>query len=125
MTPCEERNYNVGDLFRVVKPDDYPSKLPAFTNGSVIRLEVDDGSYYPFFTLVEGHCNYEHVEGGKPGAYQHLEYVHPISRPQEIRKQLRVAIARLEDMLQGDDAQAWDEAEKALPAMKRALGDHE
>ena len=63
---------------------------------------------------------FSEMYGGKPELVKEK-----FSRPQEIRKQLRVAVARIEDMLQGDDAQAWDEAEKALPAMKRALGDHE
>lgn len=34
---------------------------------------------------------------------------------------LKIAIDRLEDMLKGDDGQAWKEAEKALPGLKKAL----
>lgn len=34
---------------------------------------------------------------------------------------LGIAIWRLEDMLKGDDAQAWKEAKKALPTIKKAL----
>ena len=123
MTPCEKFGYKVGDLFKVVNPDEYPFDIPAFENGSIVRLEVDDGTDRPLFALVESHCCYKNAEGGKPGAYEFLEYVRPISEHQELRTQLRIAIARLEDMLMGDDAQAWDEAEKALPAMKRALGE--
>lgn len=34
---------------------------------------------------------------------------------------LKIAIDRIEDMLKGDDGQAWKEAEKALPGLKKAL----
>ncbi len=34
---------------------------------------------------------------------------------------LRLAIARLEDLLKGDDGQAWKEAEKELPRLRVAL----
>lgn len=44
-----------------------------------------------------------------------------VTQSERLRKQLQSAIYRLEDMLEGDDGQAWDEAEKALPAMKKAL----
>jgi len=36
----------------------------------------------------------------------------------DIEKRLQMAIARIEDMLMGDDAQAWKEAEKWLPYIK-------
>ena len=130
MTPCTKFGYKVGDLFKVVNPSVHSDHQPAFGDGSTIRLEYDDGSYFPLFALVEGRCQYKNAEGGKPGAFEFLENVrpisehpHPIDEHQELRTQLQIAVARLEDMLLGDDAQAWDEAEKALPAMKRALGD--
>jgi len=44
-----------------------------------------------------------------------------VTQSERLNKQLQSAIYRLEDMLEGDDGQAWDEAEKALPAMKKAL----
>jgi hypothetical protein len=34
---------------------------------------------------------------------------------------LRLAVARLEDILKGDDGQAWKEAEKAMPILRAAL----
>jgi len=34
---------------------------------------------------------------------------------------LRLAISRLEDILKGDDGQAWKEAEKAMPILRAAL----
>lgn len=40
---------------------------------------------------------------------------------EQLRKALQTAIWRLEDMLRGDDGQAWKEAEKALPALKAHL----
>lgn len=40
---------------------------------------------------------------------------------EQLRKALQTAIWRLEDMLKGDDGQAWKEAEKALPALKAHL----
>ena len=36
---------------------------------------------------------------------------------------LRTAIWRIEDMLKGDDGQAWKEAERALPQLKKILGE--
>ena len=39
----------------------------------------------------------------------------------ELLEALDVAHARLEDMLEGDDAQAWKEARKALPKISAAL----
>ncbi len=38
-----------------------------------------------------------------------------------LRDGLQTAIWRLEDMLKGDDGQAWKEAEKALPKLKKIL----
>lgn len=38
-----------------------------------------------------------------------------------VREALALAIARLEDMLKGDDGQAWKEAERALPGLRAAL----
>ncbi len=40
---------------------------------------------------------------------------------QTLRDGLQTAIWRLEDMLKGDDGQAWKEAEKALPKLKKIL----
>lgn len=37
------------------------------------------------------------------------------------RTALGLAIARIEDMLKGDDGQAWKEAEKAIPTLRAAL----
>ena len=43
------------------------------------------------------------------------------SKPAAVPDALEKAIWRLEDMLMGDDGQAWKEAEKALPHLKAAL----
>ena len=40
---------------------------------------------------------------------------------QKLREALQTAIWRLEDILKRDDAQAWKEAEKALPKLQEAL----
>ena len=40
---------------------------------------------------------------------------------QKLVKALTSAVARLEDMLMGDDGQAWDEAGKVLPGLKEVL----
>jgi hypothetical protein len=42
----------------------------------------------------------------------------------ELRDGLEMAINRIEDMLQGDDGQAWKEAEKWLPRLKQTLADN-
>lgn len=38
----------------------------------------------------------------------------------DLRSALDTAVRRIEDMLAGDDGQAWDEARKALPALRAA-----
>ncbi|BBI61721.1 hypothetical protein HSBAA_30270 [Vreelandella sulfidaeris] len=38
-----------------------------------------------------------------------------------LRHQLQSAVYRIDDMLMGDDGQAWKEAEKARPAMQQVL----
>jgi len=38
-----------------------------------------------------------------------------------LEKALQEAVWRLEDMLEGDDGQAWKEAEKALPKIREAM----
>jgi len=43
------------------------------------------------------------------------------TQPAKVSDALEKAIWRLEDMLMGDDGQAWKEAEKALPHLKAAL----
>lgn len=40
---------------------------------------------------------------------------------ENLKRNLQEAIYRLMDMLEGDDGQAWKEAEKALPRLQRAL----
>lgn len=40
-----------------------------------------------------------------------------------LRDALQTAIWRIEDMLKGDDGQAWKEAERALPQLKKILGE--
>lgn len=40
-----------------------------------------------------------------------------------LRDGLQSAIWRIEDMLKGDDGQAWKEAEKSLPRLKNLLGE--
>tara|TARA_R110000851_G_scaffold187318_1_gene337146 strand:+ start:48009 stop:48725 length:717 start_codon:yes stop_codon:yes gene_type:complete len=47
MTPCEEKGYKVGDLFEVIKKDEY-------SLGSIVKLTEDDGSEWPLFDLVKG-----------------------------------------------------------------------
>lgn len=37
------------------------------------------------------------------------------------REALQRAIERIEDLLKGDDGQAWKEAQKVLPKLKQAL----
>lgn len=39
----------------------------------------------------------------------------------KLKNELQYSIYRLMDMLKGDDGQAWDEAEKALPRLQKAL----
>lgn len=39
----------------------------------------------------------------------------------EVATALGAAVARLQDMLQGDDGQAWKEAERALPGLLATL----
>lgn len=46
-----------------------------------------------------------------------------LQRIPALENALLTAIWRLEDMLKGDDGQAWKEAEKALPGLRRALGE--
>lgn len=43
-------------------------------------------------------------------------------RIRELEHALQKAIWRLRDMLEGDDGQAWKEAEKVLPELERTLG---
>ena len=42
---------------------------------------------------------------------------------EQLKQALRTAIARIEDMLLGDDGQAWKEAQKSLPRLKAVLED--
>lgn len=72
MTPCEELGYKVGDVFVVDK--EYGIFTVAFSIGSTIELEMDDGSEIPLFKLLEGECGYEFSQVGL-GAYQPLTHV--------------------------------------------------
>ena len=52
MTPCEERGWKVGDLFRLTTTT---SMLDVSLNeGLIVQLVYDDGSYLPFFLAVFG-----------------------------------------------------------------------
>jgi hypothetical protein len=50
-----------------------------------------------------------------------LRLVELASRSIQTTAALQTAIDRLEDMLKGDDGQAWKEAKKALPGLRTAL----
>lgn len=42
-------------------------------------------------------------------------------REAELRRMLSTAIDRIEDMLNGDDGQAWKEAERVLPRLRATI----
>lgn len=44
------------------------------------------------------------------------------ARVEALESALRQAIERLDDMLKGDDGQAWSEAERAMPKLREAVG---
>jgi len=73
MTPCEKRGWKVGDRFVAKKGS------TTFSHGSLIQLDRDDGTAAPLFALIEGRCEYNNATGRKPGAYEELQNVRPIS----------------------------------------------
>lgn len=73
MTPCEVRGYKLGALFRVLKG-------PAFTAGSIVRLDQDDGSGTPRFLLVKGECRYDYSKSWHTG----LRNVKPLTREEQL-----------------------------------------
>lgn len=75
-SPCEEREYKVGDTFLVTHSS-------TFSEGSIIRLAKDDKSSSPLFELVEGDTQFNCGEGGAPGAFIYLGFITPYEEPQE------------------------------------------
>lgn len=66
MTLCKKLGYKEGDRFEVVGGSYYE-----FSKGSIVELYEDDGSANPLFKLIQGSCEYNHVEDG-PVAYTDL-----------------------------------------------------
>ena len=64
MTPSEERGYKVGDKFEALEGSLFPT-------GTVVTLQVDDGTEIPLFAGPDSgwYC----AEGGLPGAYDDLD----------------------------------------------------
>jgi len=71
-TPCEELGYKVGDRF-ITEGDN-----GNFSAGSVIELDLDDGSTCPMFKLIEGCCDYSQASQGQSGAYAELECINKL-----------------------------------------------
>lgn len=70
LTPCEERGYKVGDVFKVLHTTD------AFAAGSIVSLNRDDGTEGPMFKLISGDCCYELADDKTTkGAYCSLDSV--------------------------------------------------
>lgn len=59
-TPCEEKGYEVGQVFRVTTGfDSGRAEI-----GDVVVLDKDDGSDNPFYVnLTRNHATYEHIAG--------------------------------------------------------------
>jgi len=76
MTPCEEKGYEVGQVFTVVHGI-------TFDEDSTVVLSKDDGSGYPLFDLVDGGCNSSIGIKTKKGAYVSLSFVERIYPPEE------------------------------------------
>lgn len=49
------------------------------------------------------------------------DIAHLIAATPDLVRSLQTAIWRLDDMLKGDDGQAWKEAEKAMPGLRSVL----
>ncbi len=69
MTPCEELDYKVGDVFRVVRKGN-------FLKDSVVKLTTDDGSTYPPFDLVTGGLTDENDLSN--WGYEDLDYLEKV-----------------------------------------------
>lgn len=83
MTPCEERGYEVGQVFEVVDINGV-----IFSNKSIIILTKDNNSDAPLFDLVKGSCQYYHGSLGTEGAYLDLSKVRRIYPPEEPEEQV-------------------------------------
>jgi len=54
MTPCKELGYEEGQVFEVIKDN-----RGNYSAGSIIILNVDDGTNVPFFKLIKGYDSNE------------------------------------------------------------------
>jgi len=78
MTPAEMKEYKVGQVFEEIKG----SNGAPFSEGSILILSEDDGSYSPLFDLVRGHCEHNNGTNGMLGAYRSLDRVKRIYPPE-------------------------------------------
>lgn len=88
MTPCEKRNWEVGQVFEVIER--YHISLNAGSKGSIFVLSRDDGGYQPLFDLIKGDCDYDLGKKTKKGAYLPLHKVKRIYPPEEESKEVEI-----------------------------------
>lgn len=50
-----------------------------FSEGSIIQLELDDGSFNPIWKLLKGSCEYNNAIGSEPGAYFYYDFIVKLS----------------------------------------------
>lgn len=84
---AKELGFKPGDRFEVIEEDRAGtfSSLPViFTLGSIVELEIDVGTDFLLFTLIEGKCGYTNSrkrdkEGNRlPGAWYSFDLLKPL-----------------------------------------------
>jgi hypothetical protein len=74
MTPAEKLGYKIGDYFTT-------EASLSFTDGSIVRLYIDDGTDLPMFELITGKVRGEEGAFFTKKLYTKLTSVHPCRPP--------------------------------------------